>query len=943
MSWNGQVPTNASWQGNPQFAGDEVLYITPDPPTTATNPSIGIVDGNEIPLPTAYNTFNVATLGATTLNSTTINNSGTITTATLGATTGNVTTLNSTTINNSGTITTDNITANTINGDAPTDLAYLWSTFDALHDVRAQGQAVTPYVPRQVYGPNTFPFLLPSLASFGNPYQNYVALETGGSINPANTLDAWNSATFYNPSILPIWGATYNGIQYLAVNAGDNDPPPSANWRLANYDNTYNYSTGSLAYLPTTKTWYQRTTAGSGNPPPNASFWNVYTFWAIYQNSLFPAFDLLGWREVQSSSVLTGTVDTVDVNAEGNVNAENVNVNDTANVLKTVNIGTITSGGTLNVGTAMVNPVSYPDVNIGNSTVGRAVVTIHGSKNLTGFSSLICRGGATFDGGAVTGTNFHGVDFLYGSPTGITPTITSTVKFRLNPVPVDLFSIEGTTLLPNQAIAFNATTARITLNAGTELVTRSLLGTEIESGTGVYVSGLTLGDYNGGRMFIQHICPAYLGDVGGTPSTTVLLIDGKNDVASGNTTGVQIDDGTTWTTQNLTVTNISAPAATTLEISSAVNLDLGATTDINLLAGDDIDVQATGDLTLNSSTAGSTLSALGGVDITSTTGSVSIASGIDISLNPTGVIDLNNKNITEANTITAAGNLNLSSTGGGNGVTLTSDVAGYVTSNGNFNMAGNNIVNASTITGANVNVTIATIGNNNINLSPAGTGTIIATKNLNMSNNNIVNANMITGQGALTLASASNGDINLSPNGTGTIVASKALNMGTNAISGVTTLNGRNLFSYGNFFNSASQTLTATNTATRVKMDTSLNNNLITLDTSTNIGRITFTNAGVYNVVWNAYLFHGTGGTTETRIWIRLNGTDVAGSGKTEDNDSQQNETNMTSSSLVSVTASQYIEFYWAADSVNVPLTAVAASAPYPATPSFSCTISIVG
>jgi hypothetical protein len=126
-------------------------------------------------------------------------------------------------------------------------------------------------------------------------------------------------------------------------------------------------------------------------------------------------------------------------------------------------------------------------------------------------------------------------------------------------------------------------------------------------------------------------------------------------------------------------------------------------------------------------------------------------------------------------------------------------------------------------------------------------------------------------------------------------------------------------------------------------MNTAANNNLITLDTTTNIGRITFTNAGVYHVVWNAYLFHGSGGTVETRIWIRLNGTDVAGSAKTEDNDSQLNETNLTSSSMVSVTASQYIEFFWAADGTTVPLTAVAASAPYPATPSFSCTISIVG
>jgi hypothetical protein len=99
----------------------------------------------------------------------------------------------------------------------------------------------------------------------------------------------------------------------------------------------------------------------------------------------------------------------------------------------------------------------------------------------------------------------------------------------------------------------------------------------------------------------------------------------------------------------------------------------------------------------------------------------------------------------------------------------------------------------------------------------------------------------------------------------------------------------------------------------------------------------------VYHVVWNAYLLHGSGGTVKSVIWIRLNGTDVAGSGKTENNNAQQNETNMTSSSMVSVTASQYIEFYWAADGTTVPLTAVAASAPYPATPSFSCTISIVG
>jgi hypothetical protein len=263
-----------------------------------------------------------------------------------------------------------------------------------------------------------------------------------------------------------------------------------------------------------------------------------------------------------------------------------------------------------------------------------------------------------------------------------------------------------------------------------------------------------------------------------------------------------------------------------------------------------------------------------------------------------------------------------------------------------------------------------------------------------MSNNNVTNANTITGQTALSLTAA-NGQVNLTATGTGNRInfnsdaqfnnrtlfnftgtnvggifglTTQSLNLvgqqttpavtikGSltmwlnattqapgNSISGVTTLNGRNLFSYGNFYNTATQTLGAINTATRIQMDTSANNNNITLDTTTNIGRITFTNAGVYHVVWNAYLFHGSGGTVKSCIWIRLNGTDVAGSGKTENNDSQQNETNMTSSSLINATANQYIEFFWAADSTNVPLTAIAASAPFPLTPSFSCTITIVG
>jgi hypothetical protein len=335
----------------------------------------------------------------------------------------------------------------------------------------------------------------------------------------------------------------------------------------------------------------------------------------------------------------------------------------------------------------------------------------------------------------------------------------------------------------------------------------------------------------------------------------------------------------------------------------------------------------------------------------------------------------------------------ISLTSSASDVNITAGAGDKVIVNSILDLNNKNVINADTITGQGA-LTLATTGATNLNLSPDTGGLIVANKGLNLSNNNVTNANTITGQTALSLTAA-NGAVNIAATGVGnrinlnsdtslgnrtlfnftgtnvggifglttqplnlvgqqtipavtirgslTMWATASVQAPGNSISGVTTLNGRNLFSYGNFWNTATQTLGAINTATRIQMNTSANNNLITLDTTTNIGRLTFTNAGVYQVSWSAYLFHGSGGTAKSVIWIRLNGTDVAGSAKIENNDSQLNETNLASTSLVSVTAGQYIEFYWAADSTGVPLTATAASAPYPAVPSFSVSVTIVG
>jgi uncharacterized protein (DUF2345 family) len=453
----------------------------------------------------------------------------------------------------------------------------------------------------------------------------------------------------------------------------------------------------------------------------------------------------------------------------------------------------------------------------------------------------------------------------------------------------------------------------------------------------------------------------------------MIAFTGNVDIASVEEVIISGAEGITLASDN---GNIGFNAvAGTATISSGLNNNITSTAgDVVLTGFNDVTLSAVnGDVNISS--------ANGDIQIQSVVGDVTIQAQVGLSL-------------TADDTITITNTANDVSIVAGNNINLTAGIGDKVIVNSTLDLTDKNVINADTITGQGA-LTLATTGATNLNLSPATGGVIVGNKNLSMGTiNAITNCIGVSSDNALAFT-ANNGNVNLTATGSGNrILLNSDASMGNrtlfnftgtnvggiyglttqplvlagqqttpavrcggtlamwqngttqgagNSITGITTLNGRNIFSYGNFYNTATQTLGAINTATRIEMNTSANNNLITLDTTTNIGRLTFTNAGVYHVVWNAYLIHGSGGSVKSCIWIRLNGTDVAGSGKTENNDSQQNETNLTSSSMINATAGQYIEFFWAADSTNVPLTAIAASAPYPATPSFSCTISIVG
>jgi hypothetical protein len=126
---------------------------------------------------------------------------------------------------------------------------------------------------------------------------------------------------------------------------------------------------------------------------------------------------------------------------------------------------------------------------------------------------------------------------------------------------------------------------------------------------------------------------------------------------------------------------------------------------------------------------------------------------------------------------------------------------------------------------------------------------------------------------------------------------------------------------YGSFYSDQDQSA-ALNTATPMTVNKTAEAAGVSVanNGSGNPSRITFTNAGTYNIQFSAQLHHtgGAGSGNIIIIWFRLNGTDIAASAT---------KLTVTSSSpylvaswnfVQTVTASQYIEIMWATDNVNV-------------------------
>lgn len=147
------------------------------------------------------------------------------------------------------------------------------------------------------------------------------------------------------------------------------------------------------------------------------------------------------------------------------------------------------------------------------------------------------------------------------------------------------------------------------------------------------------------------------------------------------------------------------------------------------------------------------------------------------------------------------------------------------------------------------------------------------------------------------------------------------------------------LASYGSFFDTTSQFAALTNTAYPMLLNTTAE----ALGVSVVSGsRVTVASAGTYNLQFSAQLDKTSGATANVKIWLRKNGVDVPDTASTVAIQGTAAETVPAWNFVLTLAASDYIQFMWSTDDVSAHLSTFPAVAPAPAIPSVIVTVTQV-
>jgi hypothetical protein len=200
-----------------------------------------------------------------------------------------------------------------------------------------------------------------------------------------------------------------------------------------------------------------------------------------------------------------------------------------------------------------------------------------------------------------------------------------------------------------------------------------------------------------------------------------------------------------------------------------------------------------------------------------------------------------------------------------------------------------------------------------------------------------INGNDIQGSGgssAITLTSAN----------TATTVRGDAINLQTAASAALPS----GKVTYGRQYIEAYSTVDQTNPVANAENlmafeNTGISNGISIVTNGTTLTRITFANAGIYNLQFSAQLSQTSGGSANAFIWLKKNGANVANTAGDTRVAGNGDRIMAAWNYVFSAAAGDYYELAWSAQDTSVILDYSAASAPVPAVPSVILTVVPVG
>jgi hypothetical protein len=145
-------------------------------------------------------------------------------------------------------------------------------------------------------------------------------------------------------------------------------------------------------------------------------------------------------------------------------------------------------------------------------------------------------------------------------------------------------------------------------------------------------------------------------------------------------------------------------------------------------------------------------------------------------------------------------------------------------------------------------------------------------------------------------------------------------------------VNGNKQFNYGAFCSTGSQTNPVANVSRSMQLETTEHASGVSIVAGS---RITFTNAGLYNIQFSAQLESTAAGDKDVHIWFKKNGSNVARSNTTINVAKQAGDKVVAAWNYVdTVNANDYVEIMWQASDTTMRLLAVTATGNIPVTPS---------